>query len=145
MKEEIDLKAFGNRLKELRKHLHLNQKEFAERIGMKNNYLSSIEGGNIMPGIDFLYNITREFRVNPYFLFHNEPPIIFEGISPQRFEEKDFGEANKRVHELIGYIERSPMLKFDMLGYLSRYLIQNRDLIEEDIKNNAPPPGEEEE
>jgi hypothetical protein len=26
------------------------------------------------------------------------------------------------------------MLKFDMLGYLSRYLLQNRSLVEEDIE-----------
>ena len=65
-----------------------------------------------------------------------ELPVIYEVPLSQLPEDRDFGEANERVHELIDYLERSPMVKFDMLGYFTRYLIQNRSLVEEDIKNN---------
>jgi transcriptional regulator with XRE-family HTH domain len=143
MTEEIDSKEFGLRLKEVRKHLKILQKDFAHRIGMKNSYLSGIENGKFKPGFDFFYKITREFRINPYYLLHNELPMFLDQLSPHRCEEKDFGEANKRVHELISYIESSPMVKFDMLGYFSRYRIQNQSLIEEDIKMNETSSDEE--
>ncbi|UCH94951.1 MAG: helix-turn-helix transcriptional regulator, partial [Candidatus Aminicenantes bacterium] len=125
---EIDSKEFGLRLKKIRKQLKLKQEDFGNRIGMKNNYLSGIETGRIKPGFDFFYKITREFRINPYYLFHNEPPMFMDELLPGSFEEKDFGEASQRVHELIRYIERSPMVKFDILGYFTRYRIQNQSL-----------------
>ena len=144
MSSEIDAREFGQRLKAVRKHLKLKQTEFAGKIGIKNNYLSEIESGKIKPGLEFFYKLTKEFRINLYYLFHNEPPMFFDDIFPADFEEKDFGEANRRVHELISFIERSPMVKFEMLGYFSRYRIQNQSTIDKDIEISKESSKEEE-
>ena len=144
MSGDIDSKEFGQRLRAVRKHLKLKQTEFADKIGIKNNYLSEIESGKIKPGFEFFYKLTKEFRINLYYLFHNEPPMFFDEILPNAFEEKDFGEASQRVHELISFIERSPMVKFDMLGYFSRYRIQNQSTIDKDIEISKESSKEEE-
>jgi hypothetical protein len=70
--------------------------------------------------------------------------MFFDEILPGDFEEKDFGEASQRVHELISFIESSPMVKFDMLGYFSRYRIQNQSIIEKDIEISQSSSKEEE-
>jgi transcriptional regulator with XRE-family HTH domain len=134
--QEKESQEFGQRLKAIRRHLKLKQKDFAERIGIKNNYLSSIEKGKIKPGFDFFKKLTDEYRINLYYLFHDEGPMFLEKKHTSSLEEKDFGEANRRVHEMIDIISRSPMVKFDMLGFFTRYLIQNQSIIEKDIEIN---------
>lgn len=50
-----------NRIKELRKSLGLNQTEFAKRLGIAPNTISSYEGGAIVPSNSVVLNIVREF------------------------------------------------------------------------------------
>lgn len=50
-----------NRIKELRKSLGLNQTEFAKRLGIAPNTISSYEGGTIVPSNSVVLNIVREF------------------------------------------------------------------------------------
>ena len=57
-----------NRIKELRKSLGLNQTEFAKRLGIAPNTISSYEGGTIVPSNSVVLNIVREFGCNETWL-----------------------------------------------------------------------------
>lgn len=57
-----------NRIKELRKSLGLNQTEFAKRLGIAPNTISSYEGGTIVPSNSIIKSICREFHVSETWL-----------------------------------------------------------------------------
>jgi transcriptional regulator with XRE-family HTH domain len=57
---EVDWKAVGRRIRELR-GFDMTQKEFADRVGVSQNYLSTIEHGKVQIGSEVLLRISREF------------------------------------------------------------------------------------
>lgn len=56
----MEWKAVGRRIRELR-GFDLTQEEFAQRIGISQNYLSTMERGNVQIGSEILLRISREF------------------------------------------------------------------------------------
>jgi transcriptional regulator with XRE-family HTH domain len=56
----IDWVALGRRIREMR-GFDMTQVEFAERIGISQNYLSTMERGQVEIGAEILLRISREF------------------------------------------------------------------------------------
>lgn len=56
---EIDWKAVGRRIRELR-GFDLTQSDFAQRVRVSQNYLSTMEHGNVEIGASILLRISRE-------------------------------------------------------------------------------------
>jgi transcriptional regulator with XRE-family HTH domain len=61
MKELVDWKTVGRRIRELR-GFESTQSEFARRIGVSQSYLSYIERGEKEIGAETLLRISREFH-----------------------------------------------------------------------------------
>ncbi len=59
---------FGERIKELRTSMGLNQVEFAKKLGVTKQSVSNWENGNIQPSIDMLTRIAVTFRVKADYL-----------------------------------------------------------------------------
>ena len=59
-RHEVDWKAVGRRIRELR-GFDLTQLEFARRVRVSQNYLSTMEHGNVEIGALILLRIGREF------------------------------------------------------------------------------------
>lgn len=65
-------KEMGIRIKSRRKEFRMKQNELAERLGISNNHMSSIENGREKPSLDTLISICNELNVTPdYFLLGN--------------------------------------------------------------------------
>lgn len=56
----VDWKRVGRRIRELR-GFDMTQEEFARRIGVSQNYLSTMEHGKVEIGSEILLRISREF------------------------------------------------------------------------------------
>ena len=56
----IDWKAVGRRIRELR-GFDMTQDDFANRVGVSQNYLSMMENGKVQIGAEILLNISRQF------------------------------------------------------------------------------------
>jgi transcriptional regulator with XRE-family HTH domain len=56
----VDWKVVGRRIRELR-GFDMTQKEFAWRIGVSQNYLSTMEHGKVQIGAEILLGISQEF------------------------------------------------------------------------------------
>jgi transcriptional regulator with XRE-family HTH domain len=56
----VDWVAVGRRIRELR-GFDMTQEEFAHRIGISQNYLSTLEHGKVEVGAQILLRIAREF------------------------------------------------------------------------------------
>ena len=57
----IDWQAVGRRIRELR-GFHMNQAEFARRVGISQSYLSTAERGKVEIGAEVLLAISRQFK-----------------------------------------------------------------------------------
>lgn len=126
---------FGNRLKIARGQLHLSQKDFAAKLDIAASYLSEIESGKTRPGFEFFYKTTKIFKINPVYLLHGEGAIFLE-TGKSWHHDIDFGSLNPEVQELIWHMKEAPTVAYAMLEFFSRYLYNNRDLIEAEIKRN---------
>lgn len=69
---------FGIRIKEIRQTLKLNQKDFANAIGISSSFLSEVEAGRTKVGQDFLLNIVNIFSVNPLYLLSGIGKMFME-------------------------------------------------------------------
>jgi transcriptional regulator with XRE-family HTH domain len=67
----VEWKRVGRRIRELR-GFDLTQAEFARRIGISQNYLSTIERGKVQIGSEILLRISREFRKSIEWLLTGE-------------------------------------------------------------------------
>jgi len=56
----VDWVTVGRRIREIR-GFDLTQEEFAERIGISQNYLSTMERGKVEIGAEILLRISQEF------------------------------------------------------------------------------------
>ena len=56
----MDWKTVGRRIRELR-GFDMTQGEFAHRIGISQNYLSTMERGKVQIGSEILLRMSREF------------------------------------------------------------------------------------
>ena len=59
---------FGERIKELRTSMNLNQVEFAKMLDITKQSVSNWENGNIQPSIDMLTKIAKKFNVSSDYL-----------------------------------------------------------------------------
>lgn len=68
----------GERMKALRKALHLTQQELADRIGLTKNFISLIETECRTPSDRTISDICREFNVNEAWLRTGEGEMFVE-------------------------------------------------------------------
>ena len=71
----------GNKIKQLRKSEGLTQKEIADRLGVKQGYISRIERGLADPSPQLSKSVCRVFGVTSEWLFSdndNQPLVKFE-------------------------------------------------------------------
>ena len=59
----VDWVAVGRRIREMR-GFDMTQEEFAERVGISQNYLSLMERGKVEIGAEILLRISREYGKN---------------------------------------------------------------------------------
>jgi transcriptional regulator with XRE-family HTH domain len=135
---------FGNRIKAVRKKLKMKQKDFAERIGMKNNYLCEIESGHIKPGFDFFYKIMAELKLNPVYLLHGKgdmflPDVKEGGVSGVNGEKANEREGSPLLNdpvyrEMLWYMEQSNLIRYSVLEFFTRYKMHNLEDISSELK-----------
>ena len=72
----------NQRVKELRKHLQMNQAEFGERLGVTPTAISKIEIGERKLTVQMAKSICNEFRVNQEWLIHGTGEMFQAFPSP---------------------------------------------------------------
>ena len=66
---------FGQRLKQLRKNIPLNQGQLALRVGVSPSLISAYETGNRFPSCEVLLRLSRIFHVSVDYLLGQEKYI----------------------------------------------------------------------
>lgn len=77
---------FGERVKNLRLSLGLNQIEFGEKLNVTKQSVSNWENGNIQPSIDMLIKISMVFSVETDYLLglDNNRKLDVTGLSDRQ-------------------------------------------------------------
>lgn len=63
-----EVEKLKDRIKELRKELHLSQEDFAARVGLSRNFISAVEAGQRNISERTIRDISREFKVDDAWL-----------------------------------------------------------------------------
>ena len=69
----------NDRIKAIRKALHMNQKSFGGQIGLKDSSVSMLESGKNNPSEQTILSICREFSVNEHWLRTGEGEMFLPG------------------------------------------------------------------
>lgn len=73
MQDSVLRKAFGARVKEMRKHRHWTQKELANRIGIRFQLLNKYEGGQHIPPAETLIKLADALDTTVDYLLTGDP------------------------------------------------------------------------
>ena len=99
----------NERLKELRKALHLTQKAFAEKIGAKQNTIATYEMGRNNPSDPVIHSICIAFGVNENWLRNGVGDMF---ITPASFSLDEYAIANSlnktEISIIRGCMELNP-------------------------------------
>ncbi len=132
---------FGDRVKEARAILKLNQKEFARAVGISGSFLSEVEAGRTKAGYEFFYNIIKAFNVNPVYLLHGTGEVF---LQPEKVKKEEKGEKGEKtceykgpeteiVKRILEAFEEHSVVRFAVFDFFERYMFDNREMLEYSI------------
>lgn len=127
------LRAFGERIKQIRRRLHLKQDEFGKSIGHSGSFVSEVENGKTKVCFDFIYNLMNTHNIDPYFFFFGEGDLFSIGIDRQ-LKNKEFGDSIDGVNELVWYLERSPLLRHTLFSFVTKFVYENEGKIRLEVE-----------
>jgi len=128
-----DLVALGERIKALRKHLNLSQKELAASLGMANSYLSEIEHGNAYPAFEFFHKISRMYNMDLNYLFHGTGEMF---LPREKKPEKqvEWLDDIRTSDDLLWFMEHSSMFRNSIMGMAEKFLIENEQFLKKNVQ-----------
>ena len=130
-----EIEEFAGRIKRLRRHLHMTQKEFAESLGLSPSFISEVEAGKTKPGFEFLKNLHLLYRANPNYLYKGEGDyFIEEEPEEEPGPDLDFGDSTELIKEMLWYFHRSDTVRLSVLQFFKVFLFDRKALIEEELK-----------
>ncbi len=131
------LKDIGNRMQLIRKELGLNQKTFAAHLGISPASLSEIESGKAKPMFDSIYSITKKFRVNVYYLLHGEGDVLVKDADEAVIGNMKYNLYGDWLKKFLYYFRESEMLRYAVMSFFAKYLIENKKVVELEINSNS--------
>lgn len=126
----------GERLKEVRAHMKISQKNFAADLGVAASYLSEIESGKTRPGYNFLIKLADVFNVSPNWILLGMGNMFLSGDDQWLPGDQDFGEQTEGILKLLNYFAKSPLVKLSVMAFASKFLLTNEAIIQKDIEKN---------
>ena len=97
----------GDRLRELREAKKFSQGDIEKRTGLLRCYVSRVENGHTVPGIETLEKMARALEVPMYELFYDgeEPPVLPNLPKRKTADDIAWGSSGKEAR-LLGRFRR---------------------------------------
>lgn len=104
----------GQVLAKLRKNKGLNQRDFAQAIGMSSGAIAMWETNRRQPDLEMLLKISNYFNVSVDYLLGNSKFIAKHQISPLSFDDADHMEYSHETNraEALSQQEKHPVANF---------------------------------
>lgn len=119
--KEMALANLGGVIKDIRKTNDLTQAEFAEKLGVKTNYISMIERGKRTPSLNLVADISDKFGVELHQIF-------------LRAEMPELGGNLKRAYYLAKILDE---VDFEKLRVLAEGITEDLDLEHSSSEENS--------
>jgi len=132
-----NLIAIGNRIKDIRKHLRITQKEMAAQLKMSACYLSEIESGKGNPGHTFFYKLSNRYHVNLNYLFHGDGEMFTRKKFNKKIGENEHLGEIETIEELYWYLENSTLLRSQLIGFAAKFIYENEEIIRKNIERQC--------
>ena len=129
------LSDVGQRVKEARKSLHLQQQQMAEAIGISSGHLSEIESGKANPNADFLIKLSNLYNVAVEYIIHGRGEMFYDD---GKTKEKafDFKSDVDTIEKLKWLLENSGFFRTSIMTYASKIIIEEEEVIKQSIKKS---------
>ncbi|MCP5052614.1 MAG: helix-turn-helix transcriptional regulator [bacterium] len=134
-KHTFDFEGMGRRLKEIRLHLGLKQKPFANSLNTSVTTLSDTETGKKRPGFEMLFLVSKVYNVNLHYLLYGEGNLFRPGEEPEIKDESVFREYTGDVNELLWYFKHSRLTLNAVMAMAKEYIYKNETMIQKDIQS----------
>lgn len=86
-----------NKIREIRKRLHLTQEKFAEELGIETGYIGHIETGLRQPGRKTINRICTVFKIDPREFFDTEKKPVIKTKDPLIMELENLPTQDKDI------------------------------------------------
>lgn len=131
----------GERLKNIRIELRLQQKDMAETLGIAPSYLCEIESGRANPGPEFFKRMATSYNVNLDYVFLGVGEI-FSGpggkLKPFEFTR---GTEIETIEELVWLMQNSAYFKNTMLALANKIIAKEEDEILDSLQRSKSKNG----
>jgi len=122
--------------------LRLSQRELAESFHMSCSYLSEIENGKGNPGPEFFLKLSDDYNVRIEYLFHGIGEMFYGTQRTIDSEEFDFSENVDTIGKVVWLMEHSPFFKNTILGFASKFLLDNERILKRSIEKHIMKKGD---
>jgi transcriptional regulator with XRE-family HTH domain len=157
-KRETELQAIGARLKEAREGAGYNRKQMAATMGITPSGYNKNEHGLHFPSIASLRRLSEKNDISMDWLLFNKGAMYHKESEKQKKElekavaaltkevdqlkhdleteqkEQKAGVWDNEVTELLGYMERVPMLYHEILLHFQKFKMEHKELLEASLK-----------
>lgn len=128
----------GSRLKRIRKKLGLKQKQLAVELKVSPGALCEAEAGHNKPGFDILFNLSEIFNVNIHYVLHGTGGMFKHDSTAHAFKDYFSDEQAGFLEKFLFYYKESELVRFSVMAYFKKYLLENAKLIEMEINPSKP-------
>jgi transcriptional regulator with XRE-family HTH domain len=133
-KHETSAIDIGQRLKAVRKRLHVQQKDMAAAMKVASSYLSEIENGKGNPGPEFFVRLAAEYPINLHYLFMGVGEMLTDEDGKAKKQNIDLDEPVETVEQMSRLIEDSVYVRSVVMTCINKTLFEEKALIKENFK-----------
>jgi len=132
-----EIAAIGNRIKQVRTHLRIQQKEMAQKLGITSAHLSEIEKGKSSPSIEVVLKITNIYNMSLEFLFLGRGEMLYISGLEKAPEKFTFDSSVTSREKLIWMLKKSDYFSILVMGSAAKVMLEQYDLILKTVSEDA--------
>lgn len=123
----------GERIKEIRKELRMQQKELAASLGVSSSHLSEVESGKASASTDFYTKLSSLHNVSVEYVFHGRGKMFYEAEFKITDENIDVSTSVDTLEKLVWLTKHSPYFKSAILFQATKLVLTDGELIKRSI------------
>ena len=129
-------KEIGERIREVRRQLHITQRKFAGTLSLSPGNLSSIETGRCNATSALIHRIAINYDVSLNYLFLGIGSMFLseETDTAKAVKNRESVDRLETTEDLSWLIEHSSMFRNTIMGYAATYFYQNQENIKRNVE-----------
>lgn len=132
-----EIAAIGNRIKQVRIHLRIQQKEMAQKLEITSAHLSEIEKGKSSPSIEVVLKMTNIYNMSLEFLFLGRGEMLYNSGREKAPGKFTFDSSVTSREKLIWMLKKSDYFSILVMGSAAKVMLEQYDLILQTVSEDT--------